>query len=806
MDKAITVSHQSTARKRRNLWRASTHKLRQKLHKTVIRSGRLPKHDGHKADDTTCAAGTLFVVLSRLLQTTSLAIALFFRSWMQAGPKKANYRCRDVFPLPQIDVWPGSSFSSGLTPQICLGLSNLVVGALNCLHVGLKDHIPAGSVNTTPSAAQKSAHKHICKRVHRFLERLNGCCAEGLSWRGSFEETSESFPAYEKINSQAVDLPMAAATCDPCALISAELAAAVSEPGAIFPEASSSGLSSPPRVCKDDWSDYVDLTVRELQCGKLRLRTEVQGIGGVFAAAKTGGRQRKIWNGSDLSQCASRPPKPRRLANPSSFLDIEVEPGCSIFFSKRDASTFFDALQIPCCLDGWFAQPPISVQDLLKHGMTLEEVRTCARHGPETIMDKSTKFFPTHAVWPMGFSWSSAVAQDTTIATCLAAGIKEESIMSLDHPVPEHHDEVCFVATDDTVLVHKDKNKGARTLDRLDSAFHEHGIPRNIAKDVSLQPAVTALGCDLSSEPAVAEPAAARLTAAICKTLDVLHERRASPRALHSLLGVWQWFFLLQRSFFSIFDAVYSFVQGEQPDRVVPVPPAVLNELLVTVALAPLLTASLDRQPVPKLVAADAAPEFGFGVSVCQYTGPEATEVCRLAERRGDFVRLTVDPLDHTEVSRLGKPHRLRHTQRDFKTVICARAKWQAHSGVLEAHAYLLALKWASRCVSHHHCKVPFLIDAKVVIGAASKGRSSARALRTVLRAAAAVTLAADILPRLIYIPSESNPADKPSRGKRNFPHGARPVRKTTGKSRVVRRLEAHIGRVQRAWNIMKYW
>ena len=39
-------------------------------------------------------------------------------------------------------------------------------------------------------------------------------------------------------------------------------------------------------------------------------------------------------------------------------------------------------------------------------------------------------------------------------------------------------------------------------------------------------------------------------------------------------------------------------------------------------------------------------------------------------------------------------------------------------------------------------------------------------------------TLAANLLPSAVYIPSESNPADAPSRGKRNKPTSSRPCRK----------------------------
>ena len=106
----------------------------------------------------------------------------------------------------------------------------------------------------------------------------------------------------------------------------------------------------------------------------------------------------------------------------------------------------------------------------------------------------------------------------------------------------------------------------SQTLQRLDAAFEENGIPRNREKDVTLAPKITALGCELSNAPAVAEPAAGRLWQAVQRTLDMLHSGVASPRGLHALLGVWEWFSLLQRSFFSIYSGSYSFVQ-QQPER-----------------------------------------------------------------------------------------------------------------------------------------------------------------------------------------------------------------------------------------------
>ena len=384
---------------------------------------------------------------------------------------------------------------------------------------------------------------------------------------------------------------------------------------------------------------------------------------------------------------------------PSSFLDLEIDTGAEVFFSKRDAATFFDVLRAPDSLQPWFGQPPVQVAELLNCGLCLEDIGHFCKDLSFEGLRHDMVLYPVHAVWPMGFSWSSAVAQETTIAVCKKAGISESSILSLEHEPPASFDEVCFVATDDTVLIHKNKERGVSTLTDLDAAFEQCGVPRNSRKDASVASSVTALGCDLSNGPAKVEPNSAKLASVTCRTLDLLHNGHASPKAFHALLGIWEWFMLLQRPMFSICASVYDFVR---------------------------------REPG---------------------TQPVATDACRLAERRGDYVRLESCPGDLPEVARVGKPHYIKPTRDRFKTVISCRARWSAHSGVLEAHAYLLSLRWIARQACNHRHKAPLLVDAKVVVGAATKGRSSTRALRRVLRAAAATTLSADILPRIVYIP-----------------------------------------------------
>ena len=134
------------------------------------------------------------------------------------------------------------------------------------------------------------------------------------------------------------------------------------------------------------------------------------------------------------------------------------------------------------------------------------------------------------------------------------------------------------MATDDVLLVHRCKKQGGKTLQRLDHVFAEHGIVRNKAKDVNLAGHMTGLGCDIVSSPPMVEPALHKIANVVLGICDLLVSKRASPATVNSLLGVLQWFCLLQRNMFSIFDAVYDFVKHPDSSEEQEVPEKVRSE------------------------------------------------------------------------------------------------------------------------------------------------------------------------------------------------------------------------------------
>ena len=411
--------------------------------------------------------------------------------------------------MPPILKW-----DAGLTAadeQAHLVCSKVCVAALNFLDQGMPKNPSEIRSSRRCSSHNLRSTSTLCRELRVTLVNW---LMPGRAGTGSFSKyESASSSCYEKVRGDDVDLPSTAATCDPALLAREELWRLVVQPDNVFPSTSEpSGLVREAPLTGQEREEYLRLTVRELQCGKLRLRHTVKGRARVFAAPKSAeGRQRKIWDGSALSSIAAVPPAPHRLANPSSFLDLLVRPGEKLLLSKRDASTFFDSLTVPKALQEWFGQAPVRMGELLSLGLKLDDIRSWTDDLGEKQLRKQTELFPVNVVWPMGFSWSSCIAQDTSVGCVLEAGVAEKCILSLDHALPEHQEELCAVATDDIMFFHKNRHRGRATLCRLDRVFVEHGVSKHCKKDVSLSSSMTGLGCEISSSPPLVEPAGRKL-------------------------------------------------------------------------------------------------------------------------------------------------------------------------------------------------------------------------------------------------------------------------------------------------------
>ena len=95
-----------------------------------------------------------------------------------------------------------------------------------------------------------------------------------------------------------------------------------------------------------------------------------------------------------------------------------------------------------------------------------------------------------------------------------------------------------------------------------------------------------------------------------------------------------------------------------------------------------------------------------------------------------------------------------------------------AHINELESLAILMELRRRSRSTKNFDCTYLHLVDSQVAIGVFTKKRSSSRLLQRVLRRANSLCLAIGLHPIFVYVRSEINPADRPSRRYDHIRHG----------------------------------
>ena len=64
-------------------------------------------------------------------------------------------------------------------------------------------------------------------------------------------------------------------------------------------------------------------------------------------------------------------------------------------------------------------------------------------------------FFSCLRAWPMGFSWSSCVAQETLLGWCNSSGLTSDLALAPDTPIPDSLD-ICFAVATDELMVFSD--------------------------------------------------------------------------------------------------------------------------------------------------------------------------------------------------------------------------------------------------------------------------------------------------------------------------------------------------------------
>ena len=340
---------------------------------------------------------------------------------------------KNLFPLPPLSVWQPPAMVDMLTDDTVRLYTNLTLAALNFLNCDLKLSKKQREKIGFPNASQRATIEHVCQRVQRRLQRLRSLENMGHNER-AFEKFEEPDSAqYVATDGDKVDFPKRAATCDPSKLMPPEAWVSVSNADNVFPNPIPCPMFATAESAQERFS-YARLSYLELACGKIGLAVKVKGCARVFDVPKPGmDTHRLVWNGSFLSNCAREPPPPPRLANPAVFLELVSVPGQPFWMSKRDASTYFDLLLAPESSQKWFGRPWLPISEIMiAGGVDIEFVKSFLVYGADSEIRANTEVYPFSRVFPMGFSWSSFVAQSRALTICNRAGIDLDQILSLD--------------------------------------------------------------------------------------------------------------------------------------------------------------------------------------------------------------------------------------------------------------------------------------------------------------------------------------------------------------------------------------
>ena len=191
---------------------------------------------------------------------------------------------------------------------------------------------------------QLEVHRHVSSNVTRIIERLLGISAK--------PRPSDKTPPNPVMVSSSVKMGPKACTCDSMFHVMESLRDQILHDGGLFRDVQRH-RSAVPRFTGTNRVEYDLVTWRALRSGTLRLKSEVSGGGTIFAVPKPSGGQREVWHGRYISSLARTPPKPRHQPTPACLLDLEADNSRPLYFSKRDAVSYFDSLTAPESMRRW---------------------------------------------------------------------------------------------------------------------------------------------------------------------------------------------------------------------------------------------------------------------------------------------------------------------------------------------------------------------------------------------------------------------------------------------------------------------
>jgi hypothetical protein len=480
-------------------------------------------------------------------------------------------------------------------------------------------------------------------------------------------------------------------------------------------------------------ADYPKLIATLSRVGMVKVQQSApKVVNGLFATPKDKDKQRLIID-ARRGNMFFKDPEKVDLPTPAILADLVVKSD-HIFIGKTDVRNMYHRFKTPEWMWQYFGLPEVTLED-------------------------GSRGWPVVVSLPMGFSHAVFLAHTAhlTLAKSVPASLAEKLLIG---PGPHVIGDGVLEYIDDEVVISGSQDRArahhANKVDELAKVgLEDHEGKRVVPGD---QEQVDCIGTTLSMD-AFLRPAQNRLAKVELLTLDVIHRQHASPKALSRLIGAWIWILLIFRPALSIIGkSIYEFIRSEST-KVVPVPPEVLTELSHLVGIVPFLLVDLKMEFAPMALATDAS-FVGAGACVAHITEEQAHVLMAARQSKGWYQLMHEDrhmPVQETVNDLVAQ----------LQWNVIHQRRWGKQGDIicrLEAHALISGLKCLIAQREIWGTRLPILIDSTAVLGAMAKGRSSTDVLNHLCRRVASLFMVLDVRPVWLWIPSEGNPADKPSR------------------------------------------
>ena len=304
-------------------------------------------------------------------------------------------------------------------------------------------------------------------------------------------------------------------------------------------------------------------------------------------------------------------------------------------------------------------------------------------------------------------------------------------------------------------------------LEASRNRYQELNLPTSAKKAFQKDYDFKAWGTQVTSETGRVGTPYSKIRQIEALTCALVEEGWASKRALQKLLGLFIHPYMHRRELMAIFHHTYLFIEQLPETGIKRIPWYVKDELTSAALLLPFAEANIRTPVSVQISATDASSKMGGRASTITSRAMSKL-LYRFAEKRGEHTRLDWD------LHGISPPSRMAEAPPPVVDAMCKhcwvssqsiRFDRKEHINILELEMVKQEIK-ARANAQRGGCRVVNLCDSRVVVGAFAKGRSSSRNLNHKLRSCIPWLLASEIHLVNVWVPTDKNPADYPSRGK----------------------------------------